>query len=114
MKGGGSVTINNALAALKLPVTHPPYKGEANEYITYQHITQSTTLYAEGIEAETSVLYSVDLYTDTPPFAERIQEIKRLLAAADWSCVVDAEMYETETGMYHIAMSAQHVGGIYG
>lgn len=107
------MTIAEALKD-KYIVCHPPYMGDAREYVTYQLITQSTTLYAEGEEKETSVLYSIDLYTDTPPFAAKIQEIKRLLAAADWSCVVDAEMYETETGMYHIAMSAQHVGGIYG
>ena len=108
------MTINNALAALKLPVTPPPYKGEANEYITYQLITQSTTLYAEGIEAETSVLYAVDYYTKTTPFAEKLLEIKRLLQTAGWTCIVNAEDYEPDTGLYHIPMTATRVGGIYG
>ena len=108
------MTINNALAALKLPVTHPPYKGEANEYITYQLITQSTTLYAEGIEAETSVLYAVDYYTKTTPFAEKLLEIKRLLQTAGWTCIVNAEDSEPDTGLYHIPMTATRVGGIYG
>ena len=45
------MTINDALAALKLPVTHPPYKGEANEYITYQLITQSVrNMLADGAD----------------------------------------------------------------
>lgn len=107
------MTINNALAALKLPVTHPPYKGEANEYITYQLITQSTTLYAEGTEAETSVLYAVDYYTKIVPFEAKLLEIKRFLQAAGWTCTVNAEIYEKDTGLYHIAMTAAHVGGIY-
>lgn len=107
------MTINDALAALKLPVTHPPYKGEADEYVTYQLITQSTTLYAEGTEAETSVLYAVDYYTKTVPYAVKLLEIKRLLQAAGWACVVNAEIYEKDTGLYHIAMTAAHVGGIY-
>lgn len=107
------MTINNALAALKLPVTHPPYKGEANEYITYQLITQSTTLYAEGAEAETSVLYAVDYYTQATPFEKKLLEIKRLLQAAGWTCTVNAEDYEPDTGLYHIPMTVTHVGGIY-
>ena len=106
--------IYTALAALKLPVTHPPYNGETNEYITYQLITQSTTLYAEGNEAETSVLYAVDYYTKTVPFETKLLEIKRLLQAAGWTCTVNAEDYEPDTGLYHIPMTATHIGGIYG
>lgn len=108
------MTINSALAALKLPITHPPYKGEAAEYVTYQLITQSTTLYAEGTEAETSVLYAVDYYTKNVPYAEKLLEIKRLLQAAGWTCTVNAEDYEPDTGLYHIPMTATHIGGIYG
>lgn len=107
------MTINDALAALKLPVTHPPYEGEADEYVTYQLITQSTTLYAEGIEAETSVLYAVDYYTKIVPFEAKLLEIKRLLQAAGWTCTVNAEDYEPDTGLYHIPMTATHIGGIY-
>lgn len=108
------MTINSALAALKLPITHPPYKGEAGEYITYQLITQSTTLYAEGAEAETSVLYAVDYYTKNVPYEKKLLEIKRLLQTAGWTCTVNAEDYEPDTGLYHIPMTATHIGGIYG
>ena len=107
------MTIYSALDALKLPITHPPYKGEADEYVTYQLITQSTTLYAEGNEAETSVLYAVDYYTKTVPFEAKLLEIKRLLQAAGWTCTVNAEDYEPDTGLYHIPMTATHIGGIY-
>ena len=107
------MTINSALAALKLPITHPPYKGEADEYVTYQLITQSTTLYAEGTEAETSVLYAVDYYTKTVPFEAKLLEIKRLLQAGGWTCTVNAEDYEPDTGLYHIPITATHIGGIY-
>lgn len=98
----------------KYTVCHPPYMGDATEYVTYQLITQSTTLYAEGAEAETSVLYAVDYYTNTTPFAEKLLEIKRLLQAAGWACTVNAEDYEPDTGLYHIPMTATHIGGIYG
>lgn len=98
----------------KYTVCHPPYMGDATEYVTYQLITQSTTLYAEGTEAETSVLYAVDYYTKTVPFEAKLLEIKRLLQAAGWTCTVNAEDYEPDTGLYHIPMTATHIGGIYG
>lgn len=98
----------------KYTVCHLPYMGDAAEYVTYQLITQSTTLYAEGTEAETSVLYAVDYYTKTVPYAEKLLEIKRLLQAAGWTCTVNAEDYEPDTGLYHIPMTATHIGGIYG
>ena len=75
---------------------------------------QIGTLYAEGVEKETGVMYSVDYYTDIPPFETAIKDIKDRLAATGWSCTVDAEMYETDTGLYHIAMTAARVGGVYG
>ena len=97
----------------KYTVCHPPYMGDATEYVTYQLITHSTTLYAEGTEAETSVLYAVDYYTKNVPYAEKLLEIKRLLQAAGWTCTVNAEDYEPDTGLYHIPMTATHIGGIY-
>lgn len=98
----------------KYTVCHPPYMGDAAEYVTYQLITQSTTLYAEGTEAETSVLYAVDYYTKTVPFEAKLLEIKRLLQTAGWTCTVNAEDYEPDTGLYHIPMTVTGVGGIYG
>lgn len=98
----------------KYIVTHPPYMGDAKEYITYQLIAQSSTLYADGSECETSVCYAVDLYTTTPPFADTISDIKTRLAGVDWSCIVENEDYEEETQFYHISMTAYAPGGIYG
>ena len=45
---------------------------------------------------------------------DSIEDIKTRFAAAGWNCTVDAEIYETDTGLYHIAMTAVGVGGIYG
>lgn len=108
------MTIAQALSEIGVPVTHPPYMGEGEDYITYQLIAQSSTLYAEGMEAETSVLYSVDYYTKTTPFAEMLLKIKAALQAAGWSCTISAEQYESDTHLYHVSMDATSVGGIYG
>jgi hypothetical protein len=75
---------------------------------------QVAILYADGVEKETGVMYAVDYYTDNPPFETAVNDIKNKLAAAGWNCSVDTEIYETDTGLYHIAMTAVGVGGIYG
>lgn len=98
----------------KYTVCHPPYMGNERTYVTYQCMGQTGTLYAEGTEKETGVMYAVDYYTDTPPFEIAIEDIKTRFAAAGWNCAVEAEIYETDTGLYHIAMTAVGVGGIYG
>lgn len=98
----------------KYTVCHPPYMGNERTYVTYQCMGQIGTLYAEGTEKETGVMYAVDYYTDTPPFKIAIEDIKTRFAAAGWNCAVEAEIYEADTGLYHIAMTAVGVGGIYG
>lgn len=108
------MTIAEALATLSVPVTHPPFMGETDEYITYQMASQQGILYADGAEAETGVSYVVDYYTKNPPFSAMIKDIKRLLAAADWTCEVAVETYEEDTGFYHISMTATAAGEIYG
>ena len=98
----------------KYTVCHPPYMGDAAEYVTYQLITQTGMLYADDTETETAVMYSIAMYTTNTPFAATVKDIKRRLMAAGWICVVEAEMHEQETGLYHIAMTATTEGEIYG
>lgn len=98
----------------KYTVCHPPYMGNERTYVTYQCMGQIGTLYADGVEKETGVMYAVDYYTNNPPFKTAVDDIKNKLAAAGWNCSVDTEIYETDTGLYHIAMTAVNVGGIYG
>ena len=45
----------------KYTVCHPPYMGDAAEYVTYQLITQTGMLYADDTETETAVMYAIDL-----------------------------------------------------
>ena len=55
-------------------VCHPPYMGDQRSYITYQCMGQIGTLYAEGAEKETGVMYSVDYYTAPPRCARDIKD----------------------------------------
>lgn len=105
--------ISKALSALGIPVCHPPYSGGEHTFVTYQLMGQSGTMYAESREAETGMGYSVDLYTDGE-YVTLIHSIKSALEDAGYSCVVDQEIYEQNTGLRHIAMSATIPEEIYG
>lgn len=107
------MTIDKALSGLGIPVSHPPYRGQETEYITFQIMGQESVLYAEGKEQETAMRYSVDLYT-SQPFKTMIPKIKAALEAAGYIMVVDQEIYESETKHWHVAMSAVCEGADYG
>jgi len=108
------MTIAEALAGISMPVCHPPYGGGEDKYVTYHIVGQTGTIYAESVEAETGTMFAVDFFTRTPPFAEDLATIRTALQTAGFASVVEAEIYETDTGLYHISMTASCVGGVYG
>lgn len=107
------MTIDEALSGLGIPVSHPPYRGQETKYITFQIMGQESVLYADGTEQETAMRYSVDLYT-SEPFPAMLPKIKAALEAAGYIAVVDQEIYESDTKLWHVAMSAVRVGADYG
>ena len=106
-------TIIEALKDINYPVVHPPYKGESTTYITYQIIGQSTILYSESREQETTVSYSVDIWTDEP-FLGLLLLIKESLENAGYIVTIDMETYDNATKRWHIAMTAIVEGDVYG
>lgn len=108
--------IYEALSSIGYPVTHPPHEGDEKTYYTYQVIGQESTLYADGQEQETATRFAVDLFSDQPAaaVAAMIPTTKAALYAAGYLCRVDQEMYEYDTKLRHIAMTAWTVGAIYG
>ena len=106
--------ISKALEPLDVPVCHPPYSGGSDVFVTFQSMGQTGTLYAEGKEAETASLFSIDLYVHKDTNAEiYIKKIKELLTDEGYICVVNAEMYEKETQRRHYSMTAERVGEFY-
>lgn len=105
--------ISKALEPLGIPVTHPPYSGSAETFVTYQLMGQVGAVFAESQEAETGMTFSVDLYTKGE-YEQLVKDIKTLSAAAGYICTVDQEIYEIDTGRRHIAMTAVTAEEIYG
>lgn len=107
------MSIADALASLPYPVCHPPYRGNAARYVTYQLLGQSGMLYAEGTEAETAVRYMVGLWCAGSGIFDMLQEVKPVLESAGYIVVVDAEFYEDDSRMHRIVLDVETDGAEY-
>ena len=73
-----TLTIAEALAGIGLPCSPPPYKGRESAYITYSLLGQTGQIYAEGREAETGVMYAVEIFS--PGYsAQLLRDVKAAL-----------------------------------
>ena len=106
-------TIAEALKGINYPVVHPPYLGEDKTYVTYQIIGQNAILYGESREQETTVSYSVDIWTDEP-FLGLLLLVKERLENAGYIVTIDMETYDNATKRWHVAMTAVIEGAVYG
>lgn len=107
------VKIYEALENLGVPVCHPPYRGNEETYITYQLLGQGDRVYAEGREAETSVMYAVSIFAEGFA-AELLRQVKEKLEDAGYIVAVEMETYDKDTGRTQIALIAETEGGEYG
>lgn len=105
--------IYEALAGTGYPVCHPPYQGDAGTYITYQIAGQDSILYAESGEAETTVMYGVNIFSDHFS-ATILTTVKEALESAGYIVTVEAENYDKDHKKNQIALIAEVVGAEYG
>lgn len=93
--------IQTVLAALELPVSHPPYLGTATEYITYYLIDHGHNNWASGEAIEDVTVWSVDLYTQGN-YQTTAAQILSGLRAAGYVVRKGPEMWEDDTRFYHV------------
>lgn len=107
------MTIYEALSGLNVPVQHPPYIGDAIEYVTYTLLGQDTTIYADGAEKETSVSYAVNVYC-RGDYIQMMDTVKAALETAGYIVTVETEYYEDEVQLQHVVLMATIEGAVYG
>ena len=101
--------IDEALAAMDVPVVEPPYMGASDTYVTFQLVLDSDQLWAEGDGSEGAILWAVDLFTRGEWLAGA-QQIKRLLTGNGFVVSgVGPQMYENDTKYTHIPISCYEV-----
>lgn len=108
-----TLTIAEALADVGLPCCHPPYRGKASAYITYSLLGQVGQIYAEGREAETGVMYAVEIFS--PGYsAQLLRDVKAALEAAGYIANVEMENYDHDTDRHQMSLTAVIEGAEYG
>lgn len=94
--------IHQVLAPLGLPVCHPPYAGNAPQFIVFTLINNAYNDWASGQAFEEETVYSVDFFTKLP-YEEVASQIKALLRAEGYVVAEGPEIYEADTRYHHVS-----------
>lgn len=97
--------LNTALKGLGKPVSRLIYKGKAETYFTFQTVISQPSGYADDESTHTLHTFRVDLYTKKDFTALLSDTITALKQAGFTISSVDAEIYENDTGFYHVPIT---------
>ena len=87
------------------PVARIFYKGEANAYITYQHIFSRGIDPADDEETAEEYTYGADIYS-REDYQKLVAQVKSLLKNAGFEAIeTGAETYEVATGFFHVPLT---------
>ena len=103
--------IHEVLAPLDLPVCHPPYTGDARQFITYYLINNAYNDWASGAAFEEETVYSVDLFTKDE-YEHLANQIKALLRAEKYVVAEGPETYEEDTKYHHVSFDVTCWDGV--
>lgn len=105
-------TLTAALRTLNIPVHRLTYSPKAGRdkhypdtYITFQTILSKPTEYADDDSTVVLHTFRVDIYT-SKDFTKILSQTIKALKQADFTISeVDGEMYENDTGLYHVPIT---------
>lgn len=100
-------------SSLSVPVKRPDYKGDAPQYVTYQMIGQTGTIYAESTEAETGTEFFLNIWSKTD-FTGLLADLKRVLLQNHYRVTVMGEYFEKDSGYYRVIVETACIGANYG
>lgn len=102
--------LDGALKTLGFPVSRLVRKSKtpASTYFTYQLIVDAPRAFADDDNTATESTWRVDLYTKASYTTLLPRVIAALKAAEFYAVSVEAELYETDTGYYHVPIEAKY------
>ena len=100
-------------SALDVPVKRPDYKGDAPQYVTYQLLGQTGTIYAESTEAETGTEFVVNIWSKTD-YTGLLTALKHTLLDARYRVDVQAEYFDRDSGYYRVVIETACIGENFG
>jgi len=92
----------STLKSLGLPVARVFYTGNAEQWISYHILSGCDTEFADDAPGATEYTYRAHIFSKTN-YMPILKRMRRKLKAAGFDGVeVEAELYEEDTGYYHI------------
>ena len=107
------MSIRTVLCTAGVPVRRPDYKGNDAQYITYQMVGQTGTIYAESTEAETGTAFYINIWSKTD-WTALAASVKQILLQNRYRVIVLSETFEKEDGYYRVILEAACIGANYG
>lgn len=101
--------IKTALDTLGVPVDRLFYDGEAPSFVTYQLVVGIPGGFADDEYTHEEYTYRVDVYSRTEHIPLLRKAKQALRAAGFYGLTVDPEVYENETGYYHIPLEIKYM-----
>lgn len=98
-------TVIAALSPLSLPVHANVYNGAADDYITFNYADERPALYADDVDTHDETTIQVHYFTRADPSTNK-KAIRRLLRAAGFMIQSTQEIYESDTGFFHVVVYA--------
>lgn len=114
MEGEGKVTdvdslLKTTLEGLGAPVERLVFTGNAPVFFTYQFVLGADTAFADDESSAEEFLYRIDLYTKGDFFALLRRTKQALKAVGFYGITVDPEVYEQDTGYYHVPIEMKYM-----
>lgn len=97
------------LEGLGVPVERMVFTGNAPIFFTYQFVLGADTSFADDDSEAEEFSYRVDLYTKGDFFALLRRTKQALKAAGFYGITVDPEIYERDTGYYHVPIEMKYM-----
>lgn len=106
-----NTTVVTALTPLNIPVAANAYLGEATEYITFNYADERPALRADDTDILDETTIQVHYFTRGNPQTNK-KAIRRLLRAAGFTIQSTQELYESDTGYFHVVVYVWIEGAI--
>lgn len=101
--------LKTTLEGLGVPVERLVFTGNAPIFFTYQFVLGADTAFADDDNEAEEFMYRVDLYTKGDFFALLRRTKQALKAAGFYGITVDPEIYERDTGYYHVPIEMKYM-----
>lgn len=102
-------TLKTTLLTLGVPVERLKYGGKAKTFITYQLVVGRDINFSDDENEAEEYTYRVDIYSKSDYIA-LLRSLKTALKAAGFfGIVIDPEVFENDTGYYHVPVEIKYM-----